>query len=193
MKTHNFLGSRCAAACVFALFLPLAQASQTVRGVPNLQTVNENVLRGGQPTEEGFRNLAARGVKTIVDLRKRDDRSRAEEKLVKSLGMRYVSIPMKGMHTPTEQQISRAMHVLRDESAAPVFVHCQRGADRTGVVVACYRIQHDNWDNPKALEEARGYGMRWYEFPLKRYVLSYKGTGKSETVADAATPAEAVK
>jgi protein tyrosine/serine phosphatase len=161
--------------------------------VPNFQAVNEHVLRGGQPSEEGFRNLAARGVKTIVDLRKRDGRSKSEEKLVNSLGMRYVNIAMKGMHTPSDEQIRRALMVLKDDSAAPVFVHCRRGADRTGAVVACYRVQHDNWDNPKALHEARGYGMSWYQFQIKRYVLSYKAQGESGAVADAADSRSALE
>ncbi len=169
--------------------LPLTFAGQSVPGVPNFQTVNERVLRGGQPTAEGFRNLAARGVKTIVDLRESDDRSKAEKKLVESLSMRYVNIPMKGMHTPSDAQISRALRVLKSDSAAPVFVHCKRGADRTGAVVACYRIQNDNWDNTKALQEARGYGMSWYQFQLARYVMSYQPhsdgiAGKAGDVAD---------
>jgi len=114
------------------------------------------------------------GVRTIVDLQEDGDRSRDEKKLVKALGMKYVNIPMKGMTTPTEKQISHALKALNDNSDGPVFVHCKRGADRTGVVIACYRIKHDHWDNPKALSEARNYGMSWYQLPLQRYVRSYE-------------------
>ena len=147
---------------------------KTIEGVPNFHVVNDQVLRGGQPTDEGLRNLAAAGVKTIVDLQEEGERSHDEKKLVKALGMRYVNVPMKGMTTPKEKQVSHALKALNDNSDGPVFIHCKRGADRTGVVIACYRIQHDHWDNKKALSEARNYGMSWYQFPLQRYVRSYE-------------------
>jgi len=155
-------------------FSAVASADPSVKGVPNFHVVNENVLRGGQPTDAGLRNLADMGIKTIVDLQEEGDRAKGEKRLVKALGMKYVNIPMKGMTTPTEKQISHALKALDDTSDGPVFIHCKRGADRTGVVIACYRVQHDNWDNQKALSEARNYGMSWYQFPLKSYVKSYE-------------------
>src|SRR6476660_6144425 len=169
MKPHTL------ATCAFLFRLStLASADPAVTGVPNCQTVNDQVLRGGQPTDAGFGRLAAMGVKTIIDLQEEGSRSHDEKKLVKALGMRYINIPMKGMTTPTEKQISHALKALDDTSGGPVFIHCKRGADRTGVVIACYRIQHDHWDNQKALSEARSYGMSWYQLPLQRYVRSYE-------------------
>src|SRR2546426_1139871 len=85
--------------------------------------------RRGEPSEEGFRNLAASGVHTIVDLREDDARSKREKKLVKSLSMHYLNIPMRGMHTPHRKQVEHALKVLNEEKAGPVFIHCQRGAD----------------------------------------------------------------
>lgn len=152
----------------------VASADSGVKGVPNFHVVNDQVLRGGQPTDVGFKNLADRGVKTIIDLQEEGDRAKGEKRLVKALGMKYINIPMKGMTTPTEKQISHALKALNDTSDGPVFIHCKRGADRTGVVVACYRVQHDGWQNRKALSEARDYGMSWYQFPLQRYVKSYE-------------------
>ena len=161
---------RLSAALVFAV---CARAELHVTGVPNFQTVNSGVYRGGQPSEEGFRSLAAAGVTTIVDLREDDSRAKHEKKFVKSLGMKYINIPMKGMHTPERKQISHALKALNDDKGGPVFIHCKRGSDRTGVVLACYRMEHDGWTNQKALSEAREYGMSWYQFPLSRYVLAY--------------------
>jgi protein tyrosine phosphatase (PTP) superfamily phosphohydrolase (DUF442 family) len=161
----------CALLCAFSA---LASADTSVKGVPNFHVVNDQVLRGGQPTDVGLRNLAAMGVKTIVDLQEAGERSKDEKKFVKAQGMKYVNIPMKGMTTPSEKQISHALKALNDISDGSVFIHCKRGADRTGVVIACYRVQHDHWDNEKALSEARNYGMSWYQFPLQRYVRSYE-------------------
>ena len=145
-----------------------------VDGVPNFRVVNSGIYRGGQPTREGFENLARLGVKTILDVREDGDRVKDEEKLVKKLGMRYVSVPMKGMTTPSDKQISKALRVLKDADAGPVFVHCKKGVDRTGAVVACYRIQHDGLSNGEALAEARGLGMKWYQFQIQRYVATYR-------------------
>ena len=66
---------------------------------------------------------------------------------------------------------------LVDDSAGPIFVHCRRGADRTGTVIACYRITHDGWTNQRALKEATSYGMSWLEFGMQRYVLAFHAAG----------------
>lgn len=142
--------------------------------LPNFQKVNEQVYRGGQPAPEGFAHLAALGIKTVVDLRWTGEHSQAnEQKIVESDGMRYVSVPMKGMSTPDASAVANVLALLDNSSAAPVFVHCQRGADRTGAVIACYRMQHDGWDSNKALEEACSFGMSWYQRALRNYVAHF--------------------
>jgi protein tyrosine/serine phosphatase len=113
------------------------------------------------------------GVKTVIDLRGAEHSESKEKAIVESAGMRYIGIPMSGMKTPSDQQISSALKVLNDAGSGPVFVHCKRGADRTGAVIAAYRISHDHWDNAKALSEARDLGMSWYQVAIQRYVMSY--------------------
>ena len=53
-------------------------------------------------------------------------------------------------------------------------MHCKRGADRTGAVIACYRIEHDHWNAKKALDEAKHLGMSWDQFGLKKYVMAFQ-------------------
>ena len=81
--------------------------------------------------------------------------------------------------------LKREDYAIDDASAGPVFVHCRRGADRTGTVVACYRIAHDGWDNQKALQEAKGFGMSWTEVAMHHYVMRYQP--QVNTAASAAT------
>jgi tyrosine-protein phosphatase SIW14 len=160
-----------------AVSLPatLAFAAEDPKNLPNLQIVNDNVLRGGQPTDEGIKSLAHRGVKTIIDLRLPDEHSILHEKeLVESTGMRFVSVPMKGMSAPTEEQLTSVLRILNDRNQWPVFVHCRRGADRTGTILACYRISHDNWNNRKALEEAKAYGISIFERAMRGFIERYK-------------------
>jgi protein tyrosine/serine phosphatase len=88
--------------------------------------------------------------------------------------MRYVSIPMHGLSTPKDDKVAAVEAVFNDPAAGPVFVHCKRGADRTGMVVAVYRISHDQWENKKALSEAKSYGMSIFERAIQHYVMDYK-------------------
>ncbi len=143
-------------------------------GVNNFHQVNDHIYRGAQPTPDGFKSLAKIGVKTIIDLRSGKELRRDEQHIVENDGMHYVHIPLAGMSAPSDQQIATAFAVLNDPTAWPVFVHCRRGADRTGTVIACYRIAHDHWDNQKALSEAKMQGMSRIEHAMQQYVLRFQ-------------------
>ena len=104
--------------------------------------------------------------------------------------MRYVSIPFRGMSPPSPADVAKVLALFDDPSASPVFVHCRRGADRTGTVIACYRIAHNGWDNQKALQEAKQDGMSWTEVAMHHYVEHFQptlNTAAASTVAMAAT------
>ncbi len=159
-----------------------------LKGIPNFHKVDDHVYRGAQPDEHAFSRLAGMGVKTVIDLRGPEHSQAKEKSLVEAAGMRYVSIPMSGMHTPSDEQISSALKVLNDAGAGPVFVHCKRGADRTGAVVACYRIEHDHWDSSNALREARGLGMSWYQLAIQHYVAGYGRPASSAPVPATLVP-----
>jgi len=189
MHTRRFLLRR---GIILSLAASLTLGSAWARSLderlPNFQKVDENVYRGAQPTNSGFKDLAERGIKTVVDLRDIGEHSQAgEQKAVTDLGMRYISIPMQGMSTPKDEQIAAVLTLLNDAAGGPVFVHCKRGADRTGTVIALYRIIHDGWDSRRALSEAKSYGMSVFQRAMQRYVTDYKTAG---TIASAeATPA----
>lgn len=160
-------------ALALSLSLPATPASIEVTGVPNFHQTNERVFRGGQPTAEAWPSLARLGVKTIIDLRQTDEHSTTEEaQAVAAAGMKYVNVPMKGVVAPSDQQVNKVLSLLN--SGEPVFIHCHRGSDRTGAVIACYRIAHDGWSSKQALNEAKSFGMRWTQMGLKRYVESFR-------------------
>lgn len=152
-----------------------AAFSQTqISGIPNFHKVNAQVYRGGQPTRDGFKALSTLGVKTVIDLRETGEHSqRSEAGWVEADGMRYVSVPLSGLAAPPDEKVAKVLAILNDTSAGPVFVHCRRGADRTGTIMACYRISHDHWGNRRALEEARQLGMRFFERAMQNYVNHY--------------------
>ena len=153
-----------------------AVSAPQAAGVTNFHQISDSVFRGAQPSAEGFKSLAKLGIKTVLDLRWTGERAREEERIVTAAGMRYVGLPLRGLGAPTSEEMSKALALLLDPSAGPVFVHCKRGADRTGTVIACYRIQHDHWANGAALVEAKLCGMSWMERAMQQYVLHYGAT-----------------
>lgn len=156
-----------------ALSVP-AFAAASNYGIDNFHQVDAHVYRGGQPTNEGFHYLAGLGVKTVIDLREADGRAAAEERSVTSAGMKYVNVPMTGLTPPTEAETAKILAILEDSGAGPVFVHCKRGADRTGAVIASYRISHDGWDNSRALKEAMSHHMSFFQFPRQNYIRTFQ-------------------
>ena len=144
-----------------------------VPGIPNFHQVNEHIYRGGQPAAEAWPGLASLGVKVVIDLRREDEHSTAAEAhAVTEAGMNYLNVPMKGVVAPTNEQISKVLALLNSQDT--VFVHCKRGADRTGAVIACYRIGHDRWERKQALNEAKSFGMAWTQLGLKQYIMMFQ-------------------
>ena len=174
-----------------AVPLSLAAASLDPPGVGNFHEVGDHIYRGAQPTDQGIQSLARLGVKTIIDLRGGDSHRRAEEKVVKTAGMRYVHVPLKGFGAPQDEEMSKLLALLDDSSGWPVFVHCKRGADRTGTVIACYRIAHDHWQGQKALTEAKLHGTSWLERAMQQYILRFEATYNRASPQSDAKPVSA--
>lgn len=145
-------------------------------GIKNFDQVDAQVYRGAQPTAEGYRYLAGLGVKTVIDLREATGHAKTEEQIVKKSGMAYLNVPMTGLTPPTEAELLKILPVLENASGGPVFVHCWRGADRTGAVIAAYHIDHDHWDNARALQDAKAHGMGFLQIPRQNFIQHFRPT-----------------
>jgi protein tyrosine phosphatase (PTP) superfamily phosphohydrolase (DUF442 family) len=148
-----------------------------VAGVPNLGRVSPTLLRGGQPTEEGMRALAGLGVAVVVDLRNDPDQFVAEKALAEELGMRAVHLPMHGWRTPRREEVEELLALLCANRDRTVFVHCRRGAERTGVMLAAYRLAADGWSADHALAEMKAYRFRALLFPHFSALVRSLATG----------------
>lgn len=144
-------------------------------GVPNFATVDpapEAIYRGGQPTQAGFKTLKKMGVKTVIDLR--DDAVSWEKSAVTKNGMTYVHIPSNAARTNATTIAS--FLTAMTEADRPIYIHCKRGRDRTGLEVACYRLVHqqDKWSRQQAIEELRAHGQQRLFFPgIERYLRTF--------------------
>lgn len=143
----------------------------------NFHMVDERVLRGGQPSEKEFEELSKLSVKTVIDLRAGVDRS--EKSIVERLGIRYIHEPMSAIAEPNSRQIGKILQLLETEPG-PVYIHCLRGKDRTGTVIACYRIAHDKWGNQKALDEAKSFGMSRLEWRMQQFIRQFKPAPRNQ-------------
>lgn len=148
----------------------VADASAPHVPLARFQRVDAQLYRGSQPDASGFRFLRDLGIRTVINLRlEADARETDERATVESLGMRYVNVPVPDgsfftrSRTIPPDAIQTFFDVVDAPDTGPVFVHCRRGADRTGALIAFYRIARNGWDQVRAYNEARESGMRsWY-------------------------------
>lgn len=108
-----------------------------IPGVENLEAVDSKLWRGAAPTTEGYRALAANGVKVVIDLRA-EDSAAADAETVRSLGMKLVTIPVRDGQVPSSEQIQEFMKATETDGIA--FVHCGAGVGRTGTMAGAYLV-----------------------------------------------------
>jgi tyrosine-protein phosphatase SIW14 len=152
------------------------QAEKELRGLPNFGHVTDNLYRGGQPTSDGFKSLHSMGVGIVVDLREKRPEVASEKHQVESLGMKSIEIPWSANQEPSSAQIVEFLDLVRANPDTKIFVHCRRGADRTGVMIAAYRIAVEHKSATEAASEMRQYHYDWiFRAQLKRYIESLPG------------------
>jgi tyrosine-protein phosphatase SIW14 len=146
----------------------------TIPGVPNAGSVTGTLFRGAQPTSDAFSSLQKLGVNIVVDLRGEGGEVGTEKNSVESHGMRFVSLPWNGASVPSREELLTFFTLLRDNPDQKVFIHCEYGADRTGVMIALYRIAVDHWTPQQAISEMKDFHYHSFTLPhLARYVRAF--------------------
>ena len=145
-----------------------------VAGVHNAGRISDALLRGAQPTAKGLAELKKAGVTTIVNLRQEGLEVEHERKLAESLGLRFLNIPVVGWSLPSDTQVAQFLNLFREPAGPRVFVHCRYGDDRTGVMVAAYRIAQQHWTADQAVREMHSFGFHYYLYPnMDSYVRKF--------------------
>ena len=154
-----------------------------IPGVGNFAQVSEVLFRGEQPTAEGFAELKKRRVKTIVNLRSFHD----DDALLQGTGLRYVHIRAKAWH-PEDEDVVAFLKVVENPENQAVFVHCQQGSDRTGYMVAAYRIVEQGWTADDAIAEMQGFAFHpvWIDIPT--YLKNLQVAAIRASMASAKSP-----
>jgi protein tyrosine/serine phosphatase len=171
MKVQHRHAGRLALVCLLAAVPSLARA-QALSGIQidNFGRINANYFRGAQPDRGDYSDLAALGVKTVIDLTRggRED----ERGLVEAAGMTFYRIPMTTSDRPSDQAVAEFLKLVTNPANLPVYVHCQGGRHRTGTMTAVYRMTQDGWTADQAYAEMKQY--KFEGFPghpvLKQFV-----------------------
>jgi len=168
-----------ALALIWALLAPIAGGTEETRLRPetwgrkvlsehldNWYQVDPLLFRSEQPDQDGMREIAAFGIKRVLNLRwLHDDEDEAE-----GTGLKLYHVPMLA-EAVNEDLIVEALRII-GASSDPILVHCQHGSDRTGIVSAMYRIIYQGWSKTEAINEMRqgGYGFHAIFNNLPRFI-----------------------
>lgn len=144
--------SSCAAERPSVWAVPLERA-----GVPNLHKVSDSLYRSAQPTAEGMTNLVALGVKTVINLRRFHD----DKDEIGGLKLTPRHIPINTWDVDVAQA-REFLETVSNTNAAPVLVHCLHGADRTGSMIAIYRVVKEGWTADEAVKELTEGGYNYH-------------------------------
>src|SRR5262249_54366466 len=141
--------------------------------IKNFGQTSGAYYRGAQPESRDYSALAGIGVKSVIDLT-RDGRT-DEQGLVEHAGMKFYRIPLTTSERPSEAAIAQFLSIVNNPANQPVFVHCQGGRHRTGVMTAVYRMTNDGWDPNHAYEEMRQFHFEGFPAHpvLKQFVFDY--------------------
>ncbi|HEV8429271.1 MAG TPA: tyrosine-protein phosphatase [Pyrinomonadaceae bacterium] len=141
--------------------------------IKNFGQMDDRFFRGAQPKENDYQQLAALGIKTVIDLQ---DEPRAYEKQnVEALGMTYINIPMSDKDYPESAKVDQFLKLVDDPATGKFYVHCAGGRHRTGVMGAVYRFNRYNWNYDQVYAEMKKYDFytRWGHGDMKKFVHDY--------------------
>lgn len=132
----------------------------TLKGVENLHRVSAELYRSGQPEPEGFTALEQMGVRSVLNLREYHKDTRK----ARHTDLHLMAYPVAAGQV-TAADVENCLRLLQD-APKPALVHCWHGSDRTGIVVAAYRIIYQGWSVDAAEKEFRddtyGHHEFWY-------------------------------
>jgi len=152
------------------------------KGVPNFGEVTPTLYRGGLLNTTGLKALAKMGISVVVDTHANDE---SEEKEARKLGMKYVAIPWH-CPWPHDEVFAKFLRVVHENKGKRIFVHCRLGDDRTGMMVAAYRMAEEGWTADEAMNEMKIFGFtRSHHFicpGLASYEKSFPGRLKESPV-----------
>ncbi len=141
--------------CLLFSFLWLSCSTKPLSNIPNFAVVEPGIFRGGQPTDAGWANLRLAGITNVIKLNLSEEGS---DDMAITNGMVVNNFPID-----LDDQILGPIKIATVNGALSLihkgtFVHCEHGQDRTGLIIAVYRVK-SGWSKPKAEAEMLKLGF----------------------------------
>ncbi len=149
-------------------------------GLTNVGKVTPYIYRGAQPEGNGYKTLKEMGIKTVINFRSTE----SEKDEVEAAGMRSVEIPISMLSSIDREKVDNIVNIMADPRNQPVYVHCKLGQDRTGIVVAAYRLKKEGWTLEEAEAEMQEYGFNNLWQHLKLFLHDYADKLSWDNVED---------
>ncbi len=182
---RHILGSLIAT-LVFAVMATAQSAQQADFSnikIKNFGQMDERFYRGAQPKEKDYKDLAALGVKTVIDLT--DSPKDYEKSTVESLGMHYVNIAIPDKASPSDASVAQFLKLVDDPATGKFYVHCAGGRHRTGIMGAVYRFNKYHWNFDQVYAEMKKFDFytSWGHGDQKKFVEDYAARMQSDNSA----------
>ncbi len=150
--------------------------------IPNFQEVTPKLYRGGKPDKTaGWEKLKNLKIKTLISFEENNPQNLKRKQTAEALGLKVYSIPISLYAAPSEEQVFEFLTITLSSKNQPVFVYCNNGRDRSGVMIALYRVVVDGWTIKNAYHEAVSLGYWPYygeDTPLKNFIHQLKDKKK---------------
>lgn len=149
-----------------------ARSSERVYNLPGLSNVGRvapGVLRGAEVGRDRYATLKAMGVKTVIDMRTTAN----EKKEVEAAGMKAMAVPIEMGRDGLREKVDKVVALMADPANQPVYVHCRHGQDRTGIVVAAFRMKQQGWSLADAEAEMQAFGFNDVWINFRKFIRGY--------------------
>lgn len=145
--------------------------------IQNFCEVSPGVLwRGAKPDEAGAAWLIEKGVRTVVNLEFLHDDlpvfSQAKVDAASRYEVAYFRVrdwePLALLPMIEDDHVAHFLAIVHQQ-ARPVYVHCRTGQNRTGLMVAAYRVMLEGVSLDDAILEMGRYQGFWFKAD-ERYI-----------------------
>ena len=119
----------------------------------NFKMLTEGIATSGQPSEDELLQIAKTGYDVVINLSLSDTEYsvRNEEQILKSMGIKYIHIPVV-FESPKGEDFQEFVLALNKYKESKVFIHCAANK-RVSAFIALYRILVLGWEKDKAIHE----------------------------------------
>ncbi|MCL2310326.1 MAG: tyrosine-protein phosphatase [Proteobacteria bacterium] len=131
----------------------------------NLYQVTPLFYRSAQFDKKQVANLTELKIQTVINLR----HFHSDDAILADSGIAAVRVPMSAGEIGDDEVVAALRAIRQAEAKGAFLLHCQHGADRTGMITAMYRMLYQGWTRAQALDEMQngGYGYHtiWRNIP----------------------------